>query len=141
MNSFFSKKLIAEQRITFIAVILASGFAACNAPAPDSLEQDAQMLANLTCEARHIREERFALADAIRFTEEEIKGKSTPETQKKLDSLLSLTEPIALRTKIMADSVKQALKQLQKARYKTPEQRKALDAAMMRYLEPCKIKQ
>ena len=124
-----------------MTIILATGFMACNAPAPDTLEQDAQMLANLTCEARHIREERFALADAIRFTEEEIKGKSTSQTQKKLDSLLSLTEPIALRTKIMADSVKQALKQLQKNRYKTPEQRKALDAAMMRYLEPCKIKQ
>jgi hypothetical protein len=115
------------------SVFVCFTFCSCQETPPDTLVSDGRHLAEITCNARRIREERFKLADAIRFAEDSLQivpSQSRHIYQHRLDSLLQHTDEMTQKTKIMADSVKNLLAQLHREKYRTPSQRKALDGAL-----------
>lgn len=101
---------------------------------PDSaqLARDGEMLAQLTCAARAIRTERFALADSVRALEDSMTLFPHREmyfTQQR-EAWMARAEGVTARTRQMADSINRTLRRLHGERYKTPDQRKELDEAL-----------
>lgn len=100
----------------------------------EQIQKDGRTLAELQCAAKKLKDERFKLADDIRFLEDSIqlvrKDRAKMARYRfRLDSLKNTTEDMWRRTKIMADSVNHTLERLHKETYLDLEIRKQLDAA------------
>lgn len=120
--------------------ILACLVAACGQQVTnEQVLADAAMLANLQCEAKKLQDERFQLATDIRLLEDSLYME--PDTARaaiyrtKLDKLSSGKEDIALRTKLMADSITHVLDGLYKGIYKDTAGRRLLDVALTAQFE------
>ncbi len=103
--------------------------------ATKNLEADGKILAELQCQAKRLQNERYALADAIRFLEDSVKMSAHEPThhaiyQSRLDSLNGTTDDMWRRTKAMADSITHTLERLHETAYHSKEDRKMLDEAM-----------
>lgn len=110
-------------------------FAACGQK-EDVLNKDGAILATLNCRAKKLQDARFKLADDIRFAEDSLleqKG-DTLFLKKRLEALNGQIDGLHQRTRIVADSFTLVMGQMHQARYKNPESRKALDAAVARAL-------
>jgi hypothetical protein len=100
-----------------------------------NFEADGKMLAELQCQAKRLQDERFALANAIRFLEDSVAlSAANPGLrtayQSRLDSLNGTTEDVWRRTKVMADSIMNTLQRLHGSAYQSKTDRKLLDEAM-----------
>lgn len=117
----------------YIVLLLLLG--ACGHP-EDNLKQDGEALASLNCRAKKLQDERFKLADDIRFAEDSLlEGKGdTLLLKKRLAVLNGQIEGLHQRTRIVADSFTLVMGQLHQARYKAPASRKALDTAVQNAL-------
>ncbi|MBN8681524.1 MAG: hypothetical protein J0L99_02685 [Chitinophagales bacterium] len=117
----------------YIVLLLLLG--ACGHP-EDNLKQDGETLATLNCRAKKLQDERFKLADDIRFAEDSLlEGKGdTLLLKKRLAVLNGQIEGLHQRTRIVADSFTLVMGQLHQARYKEPASRKALDTAVQNAL-------
>lgn len=117
----------------YIVLLLLLG--ACGHP-EDNLKQDGETLATLNCRAKKLQDERFKLADDIRFAEDSLlEGKGdTLLLKKRLAVLNGQIEGLHQRTRIVADSFTLVMGQLHQARYKEPASRKALDTAIQNAL-------
>ena len=100
----------------------------------EQLQKDGMTLAELQCAAKKLKDERFKLADDIRFLQDSLiilkaDTMRAAACRTRLDSLQGTTEEMWRRTKIMADSVNHTLERLQKETYHSKAARKQLDAA------------
>lgn len=119
----------------FILLVLTS----CQSvPSSQDVEKDAQALAALYCRAQDLREERFKLADDIRFLEDSIATfPDAPETTTRKQTLIDLqgtTDDMWLRTKKLADSIDNLLSDFYKEKYPEKEDRSRLDEALMQVI-------
>lgn len=88
------------------------------------------MLAQLYCEAKLLRIQRFELADQIRFLEDSMalhRDEQHPVLSRQLDSLNTLIGPLSISTKVLADSIESTQKAWYTKKYQTPDQKKKLD--------------
>lgn len=127
-------------KVLSLAVVLALMVScASNGINETTLQTDAELLAQLQCEAKKLQEERFQLATDIRLLEDSIRTGTNEALiqiqQIKLDALIAGKEDMWLRTKAMADSVTLTLNNLHQGAYKDTADRKLLDVAMMSQFE------
>ncbi|MBK6355138.1 MAG: hypothetical protein IPF46_17580 [Saprospiraceae bacterium] len=99
-----------------------------------TLEQDSRLLATLYCEAKQLKEERFLLADHIRFSEDSLM--QFPEKNKyflsRLDSLNKLIEPLHEQTKNKSEQIKLLQQKLYDSIYTSKKDRIILDQEFLK---------
>lgn len=101
-----------------------------------SLEQDAEFLANLQCQAKVLQKERFALAqEKIRLEDSLLMFQNDPQVYPGLQARLEQFEPRAddvwRRTKKMADSIQSVMDGYWEGTYSDTADRRLLDTALM----------
>ncbi len=102
-------------------------------------EKDVQLMANLECEARQLKEERFNAANDIRFMEDSLAKHHLPLSPAQSQHIDSVKTAYTLQTGQLAEKITKTLDSLLAVSYKTTEQRKAFDAAIeTKLLEVCK---
>jgi len=86
-----------------------------------------------------LRMQRFELADQIRFTEDSLSKIKSDDGQAafilRLDSLQKLVDPLAVKTKILADSINATQKGFYQKSYLTKETRLVLDQAFQKRID------
>lgn len=113
-------------------------FQGCDNPSGkiESLQKDAEFLANLQCQAKVLQKERFALAqEKIRLEDSLLMFQTDPEIYPILQTRLEQFEPRAedvwRRTKKMADSIQSVMDGYWEGTYSDTADRRLLDTALM----------
>jgi len=105
----------------------------------EQLDKDAKLMAALECEARQLKEERFKIANDIRFMEDSLMKHHIPLTTSQIQEIDSIKTVLTIRTGKLADKITKTMDSLFIASYQTPEQRQTFDAATEKMLqEVCK---
>lgn len=115
------------------AILLFSffGLTSCSDKIDDkTLALDAERIATLQCEARHLRNERFDTANNIRLREEDMLQKGVKMTPDLLHQNDSIAKDLTQRTSNLASKITHTLDSFWKNKYKTREQRQELDKAV-----------
>jgi hypothetical protein len=125
--------------VKYLLLIIALAYV-CISCAEDAVgDQDVVLLADLECQARQLKEERFRVANELRLRGDSLmKANSTlTEAQKKQED--SLKQSLTLRTGELATRLTFVMDSLFENRYKTVEQREAFDNALAKRVgEICK---
>jgi hypothetical protein len=95
-----------------------------------SIALDAERIAVLQCEARHLRNERFDTANNIRLREEDMLKKGVKMTPILLHQNDSIAKDLTQRTSNLAAKITHTLDSFWKNKYQTREQRQELDKAV-----------
>ena len=95
-----------------------------------SVALDAERIAVLQCDARHLRNERFDTDNNIRLREEDMLKKGEKITPAVLHQNDSIAKDLTQRTSDMAGKITRTLDSFWKNKYKTLEQRQVLDKAV-----------
>lgn len=95
-----------------------------------SVALDAERIAVLQCDARHLRNERFDTANNIRLREEDMLKKGIKMTPALLHQNDSIAKDLTQRTSELAAKITHTLDSFWKNKYKTREQRNILDKAV-----------
>lgn len=95
-----------------------------------SIALDAERIAILQCDARHLRNERFDSANNIRLREEAMLRKGEKITPAQLHQNDVVAKDLTQRTSEMATKITRTLDSFWKNKYKTIEQRQVLDKAV-----------
>lgn len=123
----------------FICIVLTTSVAGCSTCRDQHrMEQDSKRMANLFCEAKTLRIQRFELADQIRFAQDalpELRDQKRQLIRLRLDSLIALVDPLALKTKIMAERIDSIQQGYYKGRYRDNQKKKELDLAFQKAIE------
>lgn len=124
----------------FCWVIIASlSLLSCDKNDRGQFEKDVQLMANLECEARHLKEERFNAANDIRFMEDSLAKHHLSLSPAQSQHIDSVKTAYTLRTGQLAEKITKTLDSLFAVNYKTIEQRQAFDAATeLKLQEVCK---
>ena len=99
------------------------------------LENDAQLMAQLECQARQLKEERFKAANDIRFMEDSLakyKLRLSPQKSAEIDSV---KESYTIRTGELADKITKTMDSLFATTYRSQEERQQLDEATEKVLQ------
>jgi hypothetical protein len=111
----------------------------CQKNNQEQLDKDAKLMATLECEARQLKEERFKIANDIRFMEDSLMKHHIPLTASQRQQIDSVKTVLTMRTGKLADKITKTMDSLFVANYQTPEQRQTFDAATEKMLqEVCK---
>jgi hypothetical protein len=124
--------------ITWV-IIISLTFVSCDKNQEEQLQKDTQLMANLECEARHLKEERFKVANDFRFMEDSLAKHKIPLSDWQSRQMDSVKNVYTLRTGKLADKITKTMDSLFAASYKTAEQRQSFDVATEKVLqEICK---
>ena len=108
--------------------IVAGIFASCSEVKKHDMSKTVSDFATLECEAVKLREQRFELANNIRFTEDTlmhpVDKNDTARLSKKLAELKSGKETLLNQSRAMAERIKQQMDSLMHNELKTSEDRK-----------------
>ncbi len=95
-------------------------------------------MANLECEARQLKEQRFQTANRLRLRDDSLMKADIPITADQVAETDSLKQTLTLQTSTLAIRLSTALDSLFERHYKTKESREAFDRAMaQKVLEIC----
>jgi hypothetical protein len=120
----------------FLVSFFVSG---CGKNTDEQLQKDAALMASLECEARHLKDERFKVANDIRLMEDSLAKQKIALTALQSREIDSVTNVYTLRTGALADKITKTMDSLFAASYQTAPQRQALDEATEKKLqEVCK---
>lgn len=96
-------------------------------------------MATLACEARHLKDERFKVANDFRFMEDSLAKHKIPLSEVQGRQMDSIKNVYTLQTGKLADKITKTMDSLFAVSYKTTEQRQAFDTATEKALqEICK---
>ena len=130
------KYSLSQLFIPVLFVLLVSQ--ACNNPNGkiETLQEDAEFLANLQCQAKVLQKERFALAQKkIRLEDSLLMFQNDPQVYPGLQARLKQFEPQAedvwRRTKKMADSIQSVMDGYWEGTYSDTADRRLLDTSLM----------
>lgn len=124
------------KRQIFVGVILSSLLVlGCKKDNQAQLENDAQLMAKLECQARQLKEERFKVANDIRFMEDSLTKNKLRLSPKKIAEIDSVKESYTIRTGELADKITKTMDSLFSTTYHTPEERQQLDEATEKVLQ------
>lgn len=111
----------------------------CQKNKGEQLNNDAKLMATLQCEARQLKEERFKIANDIRFMEDSLMKQNISLTTAQSQHIDSIKTVLTMRTGKLADKITKTMDSLFAVSYQTPEQRRAFDEATEKQLrEVCK---
>lgn len=111
----------------------------CQKNDKEQLDKDAKLMATLECEARQLKEERFKIANDIRFMEDSLMKHHISLTTSQSREIDSIKKVLTIRTGKLADKITKTMDSLFVTNYQTPEQRQTFDAATEKMLqEVCK---
>ena len=124
------KRMILLKKIILSLLILAVFFFIC-CHQPDLLTGKAELMADLECKAITLREQRFTLANQIRFTQDTLlKPVSTQDSsrlEQKLFYLNSQKELLTNHSLLLADTIHNQLDSLRKFFFKKESDRTNFD--------------
>lgn len=124
------------KRQIFVGVILSSLLVlGCKKDNQAQLENDAQLMAKLECQARQLKEERFKVANDIRFMEDSLTKNKLRLSPKKIAEIDSVKESYTIRTGELADKITKTMDSLFSTTYHSPEERQQLDEATEKVLQ------
>jgi hypothetical protein len=98
-----------------IALLISAPVFSCNQKKQDNLQSLANEFAEVECKAISIREQRFQLANTIRFTEDTLRQMKTADSSRlkqKLQVLNTEKQAILQRSLLLADSIHRHLDSL-----------------------------
>lgn len=107
----------------------------CKKNQQKQLENDAKLMASLECEARHLKEERFKIANDIRLMEDSLAKNKIALTTRQSQEIDSIKKVYTLRTGQLADKITHTMDSLFAVNYRTPEQRQTFDLATEKMLQ------
>lgn len=107
---------------------LASFFASCTQNGVQ--EHDIALMADLECQARQLKEERFRVANELRLRGDSLMKANSPLTREQKMEEDSLKETLTRQTGELATRLTYVMDSLFDVRYKTVEQREAFDQAL-----------
>jgi hypothetical protein len=126
-------------KLFYWVIIGCIGLLSCEKKADAPFEKDVQLMANLECEARQLKEERFNAANDIRLMEDSLAKHHLPLLPAQSQHIDSVKTAYTLRTGQLAEKITKTMDSLFAVSYKTIEQRQAFDAATEKKLqEVCK---
>ncbi len=99
------------------------------------LEEDIKLMAQLECQARQLKEERFQVANLLRLRADSLMKANSVLTAKQKAEEDSLKETLTVRTGELATRLTYVMDSLFEARYQTVAQREAFDEALARKVE------
>ncbi|RDB05733.1 hypothetical protein [Runella aurantiaca] len=126
-------------KLFYWVIIGCIGLLSCEKKDGGQFEKDVQLMANLECEARQLKEERFNAANDIRLMEDSLAKHHLPLSPAQSQRIDSVKTAYTLRTGQLAEKITKTMDSLFAVSYKTIEQRQAFDAATEKKLqEVCK---
>lgn len=91
---------------------------------------DVALMANLECQARQLKEQRFRVANQLRLRDDSLMTAKVSRTVAQIAEADSLKETLTRQTSALATRLTTALDSLFETQYKTKESREAFDRAM-----------
>jgi hypothetical protein len=101
----------------------------CQKNNQEQLEKDAKLMASLECEARQLKEERFKIANEMRFMEDSLAKYKIALTAAQSQQMDSVKNVYTVRTGALADKITKTMDSLFSMTYHSPEERQQLDEA------------
>ncbi len=98
-------------------------------------DKDVAILANLECQARQLKEQRFRVANEIRLRGDSLMKANIPLTEAQKMEEDSLKQTLTVQTGELATRLTFVMDSLFEAHYKTIEQREAFDQALAKKVE------
>ena len=128
-----------EMKYISIALLFTGLIIACEQPkSVSNLQKDAQCIAILQCEAKHLKDERFKAATDMNNLDDSLlhlKKKLSIPQERQFDSI---KQNLTQRTAILADKISSILDSVWKNKYHTIDQRQELDNAVEKiFKESC----
>lgn len=114
-------------------IVLALGFLGCTNNSVR--DEDVAILANLECQARQLKEQRFQVANEIRLRGDSLMKANIPLTEAQKMEEDSLKQTLTVQTGELATRLTFVMDSLFEAHYKTIEQREAFDKALAKKVE------
>ncbi len=93
-------------------------------------DQDVALLADLECQARQLKEQRFQVANELRLRGDSLMRANIPLTEAQREEEDSLKQTLTVQTGTLATRLTFVMDSLFEAHYKTMEQREAFDKAL-----------
>ncbi|MPR34308.1 hypothetical protein [Salmonirosea aquatica] len=118
------------KRVQRLLMALAFGFVFAGCDKSKVQEQDVALMADLECQARQLKEERFQAANEFRLRGDSLMKANRTLTEKQKIEEDSLKESLTRRTGELATRLTYVMDSLFDVRYKTVEQREAFDQAL-----------
>ncbi len=97
-------------------------------------ENDVRLMTELQCEARRLKEERFSIANALRFRNDSLTKLNIPLTNVQKQEEDSIKTTLTIRTGELAERLTRSMDSLFAVHYKTVEERQQFDAAVEKKL-------
>lgn len=101
----------------------------CKKNNQEQLDKDAKLMATLECEARQLKEERFKIANEMRFMEDSLAKYKIALTAAQSQQMDSVKNVYTVRTGALADKITKTMDSLFAMTYHNPEERQQLDEA------------
>lgn len=101
----------------------------CKKNNQEQLDKDAKLMATLECEARQLKEERFKIANEMRFMEDSLAKCKIALTAAQSQQMDSVKNVYTVRTGALADKITKTMDSLFSMTYHNPEERQQLDEA------------
>lgn len=98
-------------------------------------EEDIALMAQLECQARQLKEERFQVANMLRLRADSLMNANSVLTARQKAEEDSLKETLTVRTGELATRLTYVMDSLFDVRYKTVAQREVFDEALARKVE------
>ncbi|TDB69185.1 hypothetical protein [Arundinibacter roseus] len=92
--------------------------------------EDVNLMAELQCEARKLKDERFRIANEMQLMEDSLIKSNSPLTAAQRQTNDSIRQVLTEQTGALATRITMAMDSLFEARYQAPEQRDKLDEAV-----------
>ncbi|GAB2800442.1 hypothetical protein GCM10027275_53080 [Rhabdobacter roseus] len=109
---------------------------ACQSASEQStLDTDARLLAYLQCEARQLKEQRFRVANDLRFREDSLLRLHLALTELEKKQADSVKQVLTAQTEQLAAKITQTMDSLFAAHYQSLERRRELDVATERLVQ------
>lgn len=119
-------------KIHLVAWLLVGTFATgCSSDSPREVnEQDITLMADLQCKARHLKDERFRVANELRLMEDSLMKARIPLSDAQRQKSDSIRKALTLQTGALAARVTSAMDSLFELHYLTLAQRQRFDEAV-----------
>lgn len=119
-------------KINLVAFLLVGALATgCSSDSPRGInEQDIVLMADLQCQARHLKDERFKMANELRLMEDSLMKHRIPLTDAQRQKSDSIRKALTLQTDVLAARVTRTMDSVFELHYPTIAQRQEFDEAV-----------
>lgn len=120
---------------SFSGLLLIVGYALMGCEEKAINDEDVHLMAELQCEARHLKDERFGKANELRFRNDSLMKLNIPLTEAQKQEEDSIRNVLTIRTGEVAVRLTRTMDSLFDIHYKTVERRQEFDTAVEKKLK------